>query len=683
MPAVTRSPGPPDHQHVDPHLEVRERTRGHRPGDAYVRIVRPFQDTFRRDEDGDLVATERTVLQRTGWTGGLRRLRTWLIGSPISSEREEHERLTKVKGLAIFSSDNISSSAYGPEEIMRVLALAGAGALTLTLPLAGLIAIMLAVVTLSYRQTIKAYPLGASSYIVASDNLGSGAGIVAAAALLIGYVVTVAVSVSAGVAALTSIIPDIYPERVLIAVGLVLLIMLGNLRGIRESGTIFMIPTYGYIVVMLAIVGYGVVRTVLGDVQPFVAPVAWAEVESGGQAIGLFLVLRAFSQGAVALTGVEAISDGVPAFKPPEWKNARTTLTWAAVVFATLFLGIAFLATTLRIVPDPTEEQTVLSLMVRHLTGDGAVLIVAQVATALILVLAANTSFADFPRLSSFLARDGFLPRQFAYRGERLAFTTGIVALSLMAVALLVGFNASVSGLIPLYTLGVFIAFTLSQGGMLVRWWRRREAGWRAGLAINGLGALTTAVVAIVVGSSNFLQGAWLVIVLTPLLMLLLMAIRGHYRDHDAMLALARVPESAEIAPRPIVIVPISRLDRPALKAIAFANSLDPDAVAVHVTSDPATAREIRERWPAWARSTELVVVESPYRALVGPLLAYMDALQRQAPERPIVVVLAEFIARHWWERPLHNQTAFRLRLRLMRRRNTIVANVPYHGPGA
>jgi amino acid transporter len=682
--AVTRSPQPPDNRRVDPHLEVRERRTGKRPGDAYVRIVRPFEEAFQRgDEEGGLVATERTVLDRSGRTRVLRKLRTWLIGRPISSEREEHERLTKVKGLAIFSSDNISSSAYGPEEIMRVLALAGAGALTLTLPLAALITVMLAIVTLSYRQTIKAYPTGASSYIVATDNLGSMAGILAAAALLIGYVVTVAVSVSAGVAAMTSIIPELYPERVLIGVAMVLLLMLGNLRGIRESGTIFMIPTYAYISVMLAIVGYGVVRTVVGDVPTFAAPAGWSEVEAGGQALGLFLILRAFSQGAVALTGVEAISDGVPAFKTPEWKNARTTLTWAAVVFGVLFLGIAFLVTALRIVPDPTEEQTVLSLLVRHLTGDGAVLVIAQVATALILVLAANTSFADFPRLSSFLARDDFLPRQFAYRGERLAFTTGIVALSLMAIGLLIGFNASVSGLIPLYTLGVFIAFTLSQGGMLVRWWRRREPGWGTGLAINGLGALTTLVVAFVVGSSNFLQGSWLVIVLVPLLMLLLLAIRGHYRDLDAALALDRVPEAGEVAPKPIVIVPIARLDRPALQAIAFANSISSEAVAVHITNDPDTADAIRRRWPAWAQSTELVVVESPYRALIGPLLAYMDALQRQAPDRPILVVLAEFVPRHWWENLLHNQTALRLKLRLFARRNTIVADVPYHPPRA
>jgi amino acid transporter len=663
---------------------VRERRRGRRPGDAYVHIVHPFDAEFRRGrDDGELIATERTLLVRHGWKAALRAIRTRLIGRPISSDLEAHERLTKTKALAIFSSDNISSSAYGPEEIMRVLAVAGTGALALTLPLAGLITVMLAIVTLSYRQTIKAYPHGASSYIVASDNLGAGAGVLAAAALLIGYVVTVAVSVSAGVAALTSILPEIYPERVLISVGLVLLIMLGNLRGIRESGTIFMIPTYGYIVVMLGIVGYGVARVAFGDVPQFVPPQDWRPVEEGTQVLALFLVLRAFSQGAVALTGVEAISDGVPAFKPPEWKNARTTLTWAAIVFATLFVGIAFLVTRLGIQPDGSEQNTVLSLLVRTLTGDGAILVIAQVATALILVLAANTSFADFPRLSSFLARDGYLPRQFAFRGERLAFTTGIVALALMAIGLLVGFNASVSGLIPLYTLGVFIAFTLSQAGMLVRWWRRREPGFRRGLAINGLGALTTAVVALVVGSSNFFQGSWLVIVLVPLLMLLLLGINGHYREMDAALALDRIPDKGEVAPRPIVIVPISRLDRPARQAIAFANSISTEAVAVHVTNDPATADALRERWPDWAGSTELVVVESPYRALIGPLLAYMDALQRQAPDRPILVVLAEFVPKHWWENLLHNQTALRLKLRLFARRNTIVADVPYHATRA
>jgi amino acid transporter len=670
-----------DKPKVDPLLEVRETRRGQRPGDRRVKIVRPFEEHFERSGGGGLIATERTVLQREGWSRTLRSIRTWLIGRPISSHLEHHERLTKAKALAIFSSDNISSSAYGPEEIMRVLALAGAGALSLTLPLAALIVIMLIIVTASYRQTIKAYPRGASSYIVASDNLGDRLGILAAASLLVGYVVTVAVSISAGVAAMTSIVPALFPERVVITVLAVVLLTLGNLRGIRESGTIFMAPTYLYLAVMLSVTGYGVVQTLLGHVAPYQAPPEWLAFEQGSQALGLFLILRAFSQGAVALTGVEAISDGVPAFKPPEWRNARTTLTWATAIFATLFVGIAFLVTTMGIIPDPSEEQTVLSQLVRHLVGSGPILILAQVSTALLLVLAANTSFADFPRLSSFLARDGFMPRQFAFRGERLAFTTGIVALAAMAIALLLVFDASVKSLIPLYTLGVFIAFTLSQAGMFLRWRRRHEPGWQRGLVINGLGATTTAVVAVVVGTSNFLAGAWVVAIIIPLLMLLLISVRRHYQNLSRATHLARIPAPLEVARTPQVLVPIARLDEPARQAIAFANSISSEAVAVHITNDPAESEELQAQWPEWAGSTRLVVLESPYRALVGPLLAYLDALDRQDPDRPIVIVLSEVVPRHWWENLLHNQTTLRLKLRLFFRRNTIVADVPYHLP--
>jgi amino acid transporter len=673
-------PGP-EVRRVDPLLEVRERKQGKRLGDNYVRIVRPFEDQFERGDEGTLIASEKTILDRRGWHTVLRGLRTFLIGRPISSDHEEHERLSKVKALAVFSSDNISSSAYGPEEIMRVLVLAGTGALFMTVQLAALIIVMLAIVTISYRQTIKAYPMGASSYIVASDNLGDRAGILAASALLIGYVVTVAVSVSAGVAAMTSILPDLHDWKVAITVAMVVLLTLGNLRGIRESGSIFAAPTYLYIVVMLGIIGWGMARSLSGELPSFDVPASWLEVETGGQVLGIFLILRAFSQGAVALTGVEAISDGVPAFERPEWKNARTTLTWAAAIFGVLFLGIAYLATTTGIVPDPDEEQTVLSLLVRQIAGSGPILILAQVSTALLLVLAANTSFADFPRLSSFLARDGFLPRQFAFRGERLAFTTGILALAGMAILLLVMFDARVSGLIPLYTLGVFIAFTLSQAGMLLRWYRRREPGWLRGMLINGLGAVTTGAVMLVVGTSNFFQGSWLVIVLVPLLMALLWAIRHHYRTLDRRLALDRIPEGKEVAAEPIVIVPVARLDRTARQAIAFANSISPTATAVHITNNPESAAELRERWPDWAGETELVVVESPYRALVGPLLRYLDALQAQDPGRPVLVVLSEVVPRHWWENLLHNQTALRLKLRLFSRPNTIVADVPYHLP--
>ncbi|MEO6294264.1 MAG: APC family permease [Candidatus Limnocylindria bacterium] len=664
---------------VDPHLEVREKRQGRRPGDAYIKIVRPYEEIFKRGGEGELIATERTVLQRPGWTRALRRLRTVLIGTPISSEREEHERLTKTKALAIFSSDNISSSAYATEEMMRILVLAGIGAISFTMPLTITICLVLAIVATSYWQTIRAYPNGASSYLVASDNLGSTAGLIAGAALLIDYTLTVAVSVSAAVAAITSVVPELFGERVLLAVGIVSVLMLGNLRGVRESGTIFMAPTYVYIVAILGMVGIGLFRLATGTLPEYTPPSEWLAAEAGGEALGILLILRAFSSGTAALTGVEAISDGVPAFKPPEWRNARVTLLWAAAIFAVLFLGISFMASTMGIIPDPTEEQTVLSQIARLLVGDGAFFVLIQVATVLVLALAANTAFADFPRLSSFLARDSFMPRQFGFRGERLAFTTGIIALSGLAALLLAVFDASVTALIPLYTLGVFLAFTLSQSSMVVRWWRRREEGWRRGLAINGLGAVTTGVIVLIVVESKFLSGAWMVVIAIPLLVILMLAIRGHYRSVNQGLALARIPAGGRTAAEPIVIVPIARLDEPARQAIAFANSISKEATAVHVTNESEAGDELRSRWPEWSGGAQLVIIESPYRALIGPLLAYLDVLQLQDPSRPVLVVLSELVPRHWWENLLHNQTALRLKLRLFARPNTIVADVPYH----
>jgi amino acid transporter len=667
-------------------LEVREKSRGQRPGDAYVRIVRPFEEEFEHGDEGQLIASEKTI-DAAGPVGRwFRGVRSFLFGRPISSEHEEHERLTKVKALAVFSSDNISSSAYATEEIMRILVLAGVGAIALTMPITIAIVVVLVIVAISYRQTIRAYPNGASSYIVASDNLGTGAGLLAGSALLIDYTLTVAVSVSAGVAAVTSFLPDLYDYRVPIAIFIVLLLTAGNLRGIRESGTIFMAPTYLYMLVIFGVIAVGLFQSVNGTLGVFVPPPAWLEAE--GEAItvlSVFLVLRAFSSGAAALTGVEAISDGVPAFKPPEWRNARTTLTWAAILFGALFLGISYLASAIQIIPDPTEQQTVLSLITRQVAGDGWYLILVQIATALVLILAANTAFADFPRLSSFLARDGFMPRQFGFRGDRLAFTVGIAALAGLAIVLLVAFRASVNALIPLYTLGVFVAFTLSQSGMVVRWWQRREAGWQTGILINGLGAATTAVIAAVVVTTKFLSGAWIVVILVPVLMALMWGIRSHYRNVESQLAVsaqaADAPGSAPAPAKrdPIVIVPIARLDRPAMGAVSFARTLSPQASAVHVTNDAADANTLREQWVALGNGMELVVVESPYRALMGPLLRYMDALQSQDPSRPVVVVLSEIVPRHWWENFLHNQSSLRLKLRLFGRRNTIVVDVPYH----
>jgi amino acid transporter len=664
---------------VHPYLEVREHRRGRKPGDAYVRIEHPFEEEFARSRTGHLVATVATLREPHGWRATLDRARSVLFGRPISSDHEGHERLTRVKALAVFSSDNISSSAYATEEMMRIVVLAGVGALSLIVPLTVVIVVVLAIVATSYRQTIKAYPHGASSYIVAGDNLGAPAGLVAAAALLIDYVLTVAVSVSAGVAALTSIVPAIFEERVLVALAIVAVLTIGNLRGIRDSGTLFMAPTYLYLVAVLGMVAFGAWLVATGALAPYEPPAAWLGAEGAVQPLALLLVLRAFSSGAVALTGVEAVSDGVPAFQPPEWHNARATLTWAAILFGTLFLGISALVSAVGIVPDPTEQQTVLSLLTRHLTGDGPYLVLVQVATALILTIAANTSFADFPRLSSFLARDGYLPRQFGYRGDRLAFSTGIVALAGLASILLVAFSASVTALIPLYTLGVFLAFTLSQSGMVVRWWRRREPGWRRSLVVNAVGAGTTGLIVLVVAVSKFGQGAWIVMILIPLLVAVLFGIGHHYATIEQALALSTPGAQIAVRRRPIVIVPVARLDQPALQAVAFAQAVDPDALAVHITNDPREAETLRRQWPALVGSGELVVVASPYRALIGPLLRYLDALQRQDPTRPVLVVLGEVVPRHWWEAILHNQTALRLKLRLFFRRDTIVANVPYH----
>jgi amino acid transporter len=670
----------PSPNRIDPHLEVRERRKGSRPGDAYVRIARPFEAEFERGGNGHLVATTETLVGPPGVARTLARIRSFLLGRPISSEREEHERLTKLKALAVFSSDNISSSAYATEEMMRVLVVGGVAAFSLVMPLTLVIVVVLAIVATSYRQTIRAYPQGASSYIVASDNLGARVGLVAAASLLIDYTLTVAVSVSAGVAAVTSIVPGLYPYRVELAVAIVVLLMLGNLRGVRESGTIFMAPTYLYLVVILGMIGFGLVGGLAGFIPPYTPPPDWLAAETGSiGAVGVLLVLRAFSSGAVALTGVEAVSDGVPAFKPPEWQNARATLTWAAVLFGVLFIGISSLVSLYGIVPDPSEEQTVLSILTRHIMGDGWYLVLVQVSTALLLALAANTSFADFPRLSSFLARDGFMPRQFGFRGDRLAFSTGIVALSAVAIVLLLAFKASVSALIPLYTLGVFVAFTLSQTGMVRRWWTRREAGWRRGLAINGLGAATTAVIVAIVAASKFLAGAWLVALMIPLLVALMWSIQVHYRRLEQSVAVRDVAAVARPPRPPLVVVPIARLDRPSLEAIGFARSISPDALAVHITNDPDAAAEVRDRWSEVGGGAELVIVESPYRALIGPLLRYLDALQQQDPERRLLVVLSEVVPRHWWDNLLHNQTALRLKLRLFFRPNTIVADVPYH----
>ncbi len=677
--AEQTSPSPADQRPsgLHPELEWREVRRGRRPGEQYVRIVRPFARGFQRARPGYLVAREKILTPKTGFARLWYTVRRLLIGPPIPTAHEVHERLSKVKALAVFSSDALSSVAYATEEIMRVLILAGTAALALTLPISLAIVVLIAIVVTSYQQTIRAYPRGGGSYIVASDNLGRLPGLVAASALLIDYTLTVAVSIAAAMTAVTSALPSLYPYKVDFAVFAVILVMLAHLRGIRESGTIFALPTYAFIVSILGLIALGLWRVLTGAPIFYTPPPEATPAEP--HPLTLFLILSAFAQGSTALTGIEAVSDGVPAFKPPEWRNARITLLWMGSLLATMFLGISFLATVIGVIPDPHEQESVVSQIARALVGPTWFYYVVQAATMLILVLAANTSFADFPRLASFLARDGFLPRQFAFRGERLAFSTGIIALAVVAILLLVLFEGSVHRLIPLYAVGVFTAFTLSQLGMVQYWRRRREAGWRWRAVINGFGCLATGIVVVVIAVTKFAHGAWMVLVAAPLLILMMLGINRHYQALARALATRPgervLPENLP----PAVIVPVSRLDRPALAALSFARSISPDVTAVHIAFSPEEAEAFRAQWEQYGLNIPLVIVESPYRALVEPLLAYIDAIDKQDPRRPVTVVLAEFVPRHWWEYLLHNQTALRLKFHLFFRPNTIVIDVPYH----
>ena len=654
--------------------------RGRRPGDRYVRVVEPFAESFRRQAPGHLIASERVLAARGGLGRAVEMLRRVVVGRRIATERELHERIGPVKGLAVFASDNISSSAYATEEIMRVVAAAGIGALALTMPLTIAIVVVLAIVVTSYQQTIRAYPSGGGSYIVASDNLGHGAGLVAAAALLTDYVLTVAVSIAAGVAALTSIFPGLFDWRVLAGVGFIGILWLGNLRGIRESANFFAIPTYIYLVAIYALLGVGLWQVATGTLPEYTPPPEWLDGQ-GVEALGILLVLRAFASGSVALTGTEAVSNGVPAFKPPEARNAGIVLILMGTFFATIFLGISFLAAQLGIVPDPNEHETVISQIARTLVGAGTPFhYLIQLSTALLLVLAANTAFADFPRLASILGKDRFMPHQFQFRGDRLAFSVGIMVLAVLAAVLIVAFKGSVTNLIPLYTVGVFVAFTLSQSGMVRHWWRLRheQRGWRWRAVLNGAGAIATGLVAIIVGTAKFALGAWIILLLIPLLIGVMWAIGQHYRSVEREL---EAPWTGKALPRriPRVIVPVSRLDRAAFEAVAYARSISPTVTAVHVADERSDVEEMKRRWEEWGGPVELVILESPYRALMAPLMAYIDATETMDPSQPTTIVLSEFVPRHIWEYPLHNQTALRLKLRLFFRPNTVVIDVPYH----
>ena len=664
----SQEPQRPDHR-----LERVERAQGRLPGDARVKIVR--SSDFRRRK-GYVVATEEALEAHTRTGRATDRIRGVLFGHRLRTEDEGEERVSKITGLAIFASDNISSSAYATEETMRTLTLAGTSALVLTMPITIAIVVVLAIVVTSYLQVIRAYPHGGGGYIVARENLGTLAGLVAAAALLIDYFLTVSVSVAGGLLAITTAFPELDPIRVELGVAFIALIALGNLRGIREAGAVFATPTYLYAAAVLGLLAIGFFRVLSGDTP---VPVAPSRVLEGGEALGLFLILRAFASGSVGLTGTEAVADGITAFRPPEARNGGIVLIAMAALFTTLFLGISFLATHLGIQVDATETQSVLGLLARSIVGDGLYFYVLQGATAVILILAANTSFSGFPRLASILATHRFLPRQFAQRGDRLAFSFGIIALAVIAALLLIAFKASVSGLIPLYTIGVFIAFTLSQAGLVRHWARQREHGWRLRAAVNALGAIVTGVVAVVVASTKFALGAWMVLAILPVIVFLMWQIQRHYRNVEDELTIPRTTRVTLGQRRARIVVPVSRVDRSALEALSLAAGLVGDVSAVHISFDEEGAAAFKERWARIGTSVPLEVIVSPYRAITRPLRRYLDAIDDGDPARPVVVVLAEFVPHHWWETMLHNQTALRLKLDLLLRRNTAVIDVPHH----
>jgi amino acid transporter len=659
--------------------------QGRKPGDKRVRVERPHAPYFRYTGEGTLTAKEAASVPTTPGARLLARIRGVVLGRPLHQAEELGERLSKRKALAIFSSDAISSSAYATEEIVLAFMLAGAGALAvgLAIEIAIAIAILLAVVAFSYRQVCIAYPTGGGSYSVSKANFGKLASLVAASALLIDYNLTAAVSTSSAVEQLVSAVPGLDAIRVEIGVLGIGLITIANLRGVREAGNIFAVPTYLFLFSALAMIAIGAFRIiVLGEGGQPPPPEIVEATTVTAQSVGVVLLLRAFASGAVALTGTEAIATGVPAFKPPEARNAATTLMVMAAILATLFIGITFLATNFAVYPIEEPKQTVIAQVARIIYGDSVAFFAFQAFTALLLFLAANTSFAAFPRLAAVLGEDGFFPRQFALRGDRLAFSMGIVLLGIISASLVVAAGGRTHALIPLYAVGVFIDFTISQGGMVRHWLRTRGGGWQQRLLINAVGCVATAIVAVVVTTVKFVDGAWFVIVLIPLLVAMMLFIR---RQYDAQERELHVRDDVVIdAPHreQRVVIPINGINRAVIQAVKFGRTLSPDLRAVFVTEDTEVAEALRTRWERQLPGVPLVIVESPYRAVISPVIAYLDVLdQAWPPDKPApitIVVLPEYVARHWWERLLYNQTARRLKTAILGREHTVIADVPY-----
>jgi amino acid transporter len=599
-------------------------------------------------------------------------LKRLLVGEPIPLAQARHERLSKTVALAVFASDPLSSNAYATEEILLVLILAGTAALSYSLPIAIGIATLLAIVVISYRQTVQAYPQGGGAYLVSKDNLGQLPALVAAGALLVDYVLTVSVSVVAGIAAVTSAVPALFPYRVILGVLAVAAVGLGNLRGVRESGRMFAAPTYFFIVTILAMVVYGF-GALLFDRVPE-AP--YEPHPPGLEGISLFLFLRAYAAGCTALTGVEAVSNGVQALKTPEGRNAATLMTWLGVISIVMFLGITYLSFDLGIIPGGPE--TVVSKLARRLFGTSVFYYAVQAATMLILLLAANTSYADFPRLSSILARDRYVPRQFANQGDRLVFSNGILVLSGFAIVLIVVFQGDTHALLPLYAIGVFISFTLSQAGMVRRWLRLRQKGWRWRMAVNGVGAVATGIVMLTLAVTKFSEGAWIVVLVIPVLVAIFMVMHRHYEEVAAELSLGGMEPPPEF--KHTVLVLVGDVHRGVVRAVQYARTLAPAATVrgVYVETDPARTLLIEGKWARWGFGVPLVVLSSPYRSLLRPFLDYVDQIQSRGDDQMVTIVLPEFLPRHWWQHFLHNQTALLIKGALLFRKNIVVADVPY-----
>lgn len=662
-------------------MEVR---KGKFPGQERIRIVRPSRTSLQRVDTGLLKATEASLAPGKGFGRVLYHTKRLLIGQPLSSEQAIHERLTKFKALAVLSSDAISSVAYATEACMGILILAGTTALSSLFPITIAIIALLAIVALSYSQTIPAYPGGGGSYIVAKDNLGKLPGLIAAASLLIDYVLTVSVSVTSGVQNLAAIFQGLQPYLVEVDVLVIVIITIVNLRGVRESGSIFAIPTYFFIASAFLMIIVGLTRGYMDH-----AAFGHFPPVKGVETLGLFLLLRAFASGCSAMTGTEAISNGVPAFKRPEPRNARITLIWMATILAALFAGITLLTLTFGLIPQP--NTTLIAQIAQKSFGNSPLAFmypVFQIAILLILTLAANTSYADFPRLASLLARDHFLPHQFAFRGDRLAFSIGIVSLAIMASLLEVVFEGNTDHLIDLYAVGVFISFTLSQSGMVRHWWRLRgeQSHWLRSMLINGLGATTTFTVAAIITITKFMLGAWIVVILIPLLVLMFIGIHRHYTRVESERTTTLPTRPAEI--KHLFIVPIAGLDGVSVQSLAYARSISQRVIAVHVAIDEGDEQHVRAAWQQWIRQVrpeeklELVIIESPYRSLYTPLLAYIDTIHELYPDVTLTVLLPEFVVNRWWEHILHNQTALRLKAALLFRPGIVVTNMPQHLPG-